>query len=274
MAGRPRGDHQWLQRKLHPLPRPTKHSAPEALSSAPCPAMGAEQSPFRAASCHRARSLFLFGLWISDRSLLCTLLCSSWGYNDFAANDLGRKAVFPRWQRLLSPTWLTACTLRRGRSMWSAWISESLQHCPKKDPSLWQWHTSPKAAAENKTEHGWSECRDLRAGVAQQCYCKDVKLCTVSFTGAFTLTPAVIKLHDEKNTLWSSHDSPVLWHPGRGEHLAGARGAWKEPLLWGVSGLARRCFRAGWAGQDGFQSSARSLWLWPVETCWWFRGQR
>lgn len=174
-------------------------------------------------------------------------LCSSPGYSGFAADGLGRKAVLPCRQCLLSRTGLTACTSRRGGSALSAWISKSRQHCPTNDPSLWQWHIRSKAAAENKTKHGWTECRDLRARVAQQCYCKAVKLCTVSFTGAFALTPAVIKLCYENNTLWSSRDSPVLWHPGSREHLAascvlaGPRGTWKEPLLQGVSGLTHSC---------------------------------
>lgn len=129
--------------------------------------------------------------------------------------------------------------------------------CPTNDPSLRHWHISPKAAAENKTEHGWTECGDLRARVAQRCYCEAVKLCTVSFAGAFTLTPAAIKLHYENNTLWSSRDSPVLWHPGRRELLAVSlvlarpRGSWKEPLLQGVSSLIQLPLGGpGWTGRD------------------------
>lgn len=71
--------------------------------------------------------------------------------------------------------------------MLSAWIPDRGQLCPTNDPPLWQREISPKAAAESKSER-----RELRARVAQQRHCR---LGTVSLTGAFTLTLAVIKLH-------------------------------------------------------------------------------
>lgn len=82
-----------------------------------------------------------------------------------------------------------------------------------------------------------------------------VKWCTGSFTGALTLTLAVIKLHYVNNTLWSSYDSPVLWHPGRREHLAATCVLAGLEVL-GRSRYCRECpaaltaaFWAGWARQ-------------------------
>lgn len=104
-----------------------------------------------------------------------TLFCSSSGCSVFPADGLGHNAGLPRWQHLLSRTRLTACTYRRGGKVLSTWTSECSQHCPTNNLSLWQRPISPQAAAENKTKHGWRECRDLTACAAQQCYCKAVR---------------------------------------------------------------------------------------------------
>lgn len=73
--------------------------------------------------------------------------------------------------------------------------------------------------------------------------------------GAFTLTPPAVKLLYESTTLWSSSDSPVLWHPGRLQILAvvrvlaGREALGRRPSLQGVSGLAHSQFWTGRAGQ-------------------------
>lgn len=177
-----------------------------------------------------------FGPWIPDpvdTSLLCW-----WSGQKSCASSLAAFAG-------------PLCPSRRAGSVLSAWISESRQHCAADD------HCGSDTALNllQRVRPSMGEAvQGLWAGAAQQCYCKAVKPCTIPFTGAFPLTLAIIKLHYE-NTLWSSRDSPVLWHPGSRRHLAASRVlAGLEAL--GRSRYCRECpasitaaFGAGWAGQ-------------------------
>lgn len=225
MAGRPRGDQQWLRHKLHPLPHPTKHSMPGCT----------EVSSRSELSC----SLSLFRPWIwgpVDTPLLCW-----WSGQKSCASSPAAFAV----TLCLHFKESRKCVICLDSRVWSA------LSC--RQPVLVAM-TQPQTRCRQQDRAGVKQCRALRAGVAQQCSCKAVKPCTIPFTGAFPLTLAVIKLHYE-NTLWSSRDSPVLWHPGSRRQLAASRVlAGLEAL--GRSRYCRECpasltaaFGAGWAGQ-------------------------